>query len=377
MSGLRFEQLARDPGSEARRGRIHTGHGVIETPVFMPVGTLGTVKSVTPAQLEDMGAEIILGNTYHLYLRPGVEVVEALGGLHRMAGWSRPILTDSGGFQVFSLRDTAKIAEDGVTFRSHLDGSKHLLTPERAIAIQEALGSDIMMAFDECPPADADPARVRRAMERTTRWARRCVDARTREDNALFGIVQGGVNAELRQASAKAITQLPCEGFALGGLSVGETRELTWASVAQAAPLLPASKPRYLMGVGTPEDLLTCVGHGIDMFDCVLPTRNARNARVMTRDGDINLRNARFRLDARPIDADCSCYACTGFSRGYLRHLHKAKEILFATLASIHNLHFLITLMKEAQTAIVAGDYAVFRDDTLHRRAAVSASTAG
>ncbi|PIE66038.1 MAG: tRNA guanosine(34) transglycosylase Tgt [Deltaproteobacteria bacterium] len=366
---FRFDlDLVDDGGTAARRGRIHTAHGVVETPVFMPVGTLGTVKGMTPAQLHEIGAEIILGNTYHLYLRPGMDVVEALGGLHRMAAWDRAILTDSGGYQVFSLRHRSKISEQGVTFRSHIDGSKHLLTPERAVSIQEALGSDIMMAFDECPPANADVRHVRRAMERTTRWARRCVEARRAEGRALFGIVQGGVDEALRQRSAQDITALPFEGFALGGLSVGESREATWESVRVTAPLLPADKPRYLMGVGTPEDLLASIGHGVDMFDCVLPTRHARNARLMTADGDFNLRNARYRLDDRPAHGACGCYTCANFSRGYLRHLHKANEVLFNTLASLHNLYFLIRLVRDARVAIEAGTFASFRAEALARR---------
>lgn len=366
--GFSFELLGDDPSCAARRGRVTTTRGTIETPVFMPVGTLGTVKGLTPAQLEELGVEIILGNTYHLYLRPGLDVVEALGGLHRMAAWPRPILTDSGGFQVFSLRHRARIEEHGVTFASHLDGSRHLLTPEKAIAIQETLGSDIMMVFDECPPANATPRKVAAAMERTSRWARRCLDARTREASALFAIVQGGVDHALRRRSAEDLTSLPFEGFALGGLSVGEAREATWESVAAAAPLLPVDKPRYLMGVGTLEDLLVCVGHGVDMFDCVLPTRHARNARIMTADGDFNLRNNTFRLDDRPLGTDCACYTCKHFSRGYLRHLHKANEVLFNTLASLHNVHFLVDLMRSARAAITAGTFTAFAHDALARR---------
>lgn len=369
MTRFRFELLGDDGATAARLGRLHTAHGTVETPVFMPVGTLGTVKGLTPAQLEEIGARIILGNTYHLYLRPGMEVVSALGGLHRMAAWPHPILTDSGGFQVFSLRHRARIEEHGVTFASHIDGSPHLLTPEDAIRIQETLGSDIMMAFDECPPAGAPVGAVNRAMERTSRWARRCLAARTREDNALFGIVQGGIDGELRRRSAADLTTLPFEGFALGGLSVGEAREATWDSVAAAAPLLPTAKPRYLMGVGTPEDLLVCVGLGIDMFDCVLPTRHARNARIMTADGDFNLRNAKFRLDDRALDPGCSCYCCKNFSRGYLRHLHKANEVLFNTLASLHNVYYLIDLMRGAREAIAAGSYVAYKRELLARRA--------
>jgi len=365
-----FERLAQDARTHARRGRLHTAHGTVETPVFMPVGTQATVKAVTPAQLHELGVEILLGNTYHLYLRPGLEVVRALGGLHKMMGWDRAILTDSGGFQVFSLRELARLDENGVTFASHLDGSRHLLTPERSIEIQEVLGSDIMMAFDQCPPAQASTAEVRAALERTSRWLGRCVAARRREDNALFGIVQGGVDLELRRASLAQITAHPCEGFALGGLSVGESREATWATVRAIAPELPSDKARYLMGVGTPEDLLVSVAAGIDMFDCVLPTRNARNARLITADGDLNLRNHAFRLDDRPIEAGCTCYTCAHFSRGYLRHLTKANEILFATLASIHNLHALLDLMAEARRTLEAGVFQAFHDERLARRLA-------
>ena len=367
-SKFSFEREGQDSRSEARFGRFETVHGTVETPVFMPVGTQGTVKGVTAPQLTDLGAQIILGNTYHLYLRPGMEVVEALGGLHRMMAWDRPILTDSGGFQVYSLRDRSKITEEGVTFQSHIDGTPHHLSPEKAIAIQEGLGSDIMMAFDECPPARADITHVRRAMERTHRWAKRCVEARTRDDNALFGIVQGGVNADLRTESARALTELPFEGFALGGLSVGETPELTYAMVEHATGLLPQDKPRYLMGVGTPEDMLNAIGHGIDMFDCVMPTRNARNGRLYTSRGEINIRNSVHRLDSRPVDDACSCYTCTNFSRGMLRHLNRSKEILFNTLTSIHNLHYYVNLIKDAREAIKGGTFVEWRSEVLARR---------
>jgi len=326
------------------------------------------VKGFTPEQLVSLGAEIVLGNTYHLFLRPGLEVIAALGGLHRMMAWDRPILTDSGGFQVFSLRDLSKIDEDGVTFASHLDGSRQRLTPEIAVAIQETLGSDIMMAFDECPPAGADRRAALRAMDRTARWARRCVEARTREDNQLFGIIQGGIDPELRRRSLSELTALPFDGFALGGLSVGESRVDTWKTVADIAPLMPSQRARYLMGVGTPEDLLVSVGAGIDMFDCVLPTRNARNGRLFATGGDINIRNNRFRLDDGPIDPACRCYTCANFSRGYLRHLSKANEILFATLASIHNLHHLIALMGRLRVAIEEDRFAaVQREELLGR----------
>lgn len=368
-----FELLGTDSGgTAARRGRITTTHGVVETPVFMPVGTQGTVKGLTPAQLEELGAQIILGNTYHLYLRPGMEVVGHLGGLHPMAGWDRPILTDSGGFQVFSLRDRSKISEDGVVFRSHHDGSEHLLTPEKAVQIQETLGSDIMMVFDECPPASADKGAVARAVDRTTRWAARCVAARTREDNALFGIVQGGFDPDERRRSAEALLAMPFEGYAIGGLSIGEGRDITREMVTVTAAMLPADKPRYLMGVGTPEDLLHSVGAGVDMFDCVLPTRNARNARLFTTTGDINLRNSTFRTDERPIEEGCGCYTCSRFSRAYLRHLDRSKEILFSTLASIHNLHVVIDLMRTARQRIEDGTFDSWRQEVLARRGTAS-----
>ena len=373
-----FEVQAVDTATRARAGRMVTPHGVVETPIFMPVGTQGTVKGVTPAQLHELGAEIILGNTYHLMLRPGMEVVEALGGLHRMAGWDRAILTDSGGFQVYSLKDIAKVTEEGVHFRSYFDGSKHWLTPERSVAIQETLGSDIMMAFDHCPPADAPRAQVRAAMERTHRWARRSVDARTRHEGALFGIVQGGVDDALRTESARALMELPFDGYAIGGLSVGEAPPIMYRAVGHTAPKLPEDKPRYLMGVGTPEDLLTAIGHGVDMFDCVMPTRNARNARIFTPRGELNLRNARFRLDDEPLDPGCACYTCQHFSRGYLRHLDRAKEILFSTLASIHNLHYFLTLVRTARARIADGTFRAWRDETLAaRRVATSARLHG
>ena len=363
-----FELLGDDRDTSARRGRLRTAHGSVQTPVFMPVGTQGTVKGMDPEVLVQMGAEIVLGNTYHLYLRPGMEAVEALGGLHKMMAWDRPILTDSGGFQVFSLRDTSKLTEEGVTFRSHLDGSPHLLTPERAIQIQETLGSDIMMAFDHCAAADVGRVEHEAASERTTRWARRSVDARTREDNALFGIVQGGMDASLRARSAGQLLELPFEGYAIGGLSVGETREEMNRMVAATVPLLPTDKPRYLMGVGTPEDLLHSVASGIDMFDCVLPTRNARNGRLLTSRGDLNIRNASHKLDDQPVDPDCSCTTCTRFSRGYLNHLDRSREILGSVLATTHNLHYLLDLMAQARDHIESGDYGLWYPEVLGRR---------
>jgi len=371
-----FEVIREDRDTRARRGRLHTLHGTVETPVFMPVGTQGTVKGVTPAQLHELGVEILLGNTYHLYLRPGTEVVTALGGLHKMMGWNRAILTDSGGFQVFSLRDLSKIEEHGVKFVSHLDGSKHLLTPEKSIEIQEVLGSDVVMAFDHCPPGGASTTDVRAAMERTARWARRCIDARKADGYQLFGIVQGGIDLTLRKASLEDLASLPFDGYALGGLSVGEAREATWSTIGAIAPLMPANKARYLMGVGTPEDLLVSVGHGVDMFDCVLPTRNARNGRLLTGVGDVNIRNHQHRLSDQPVEAGCVCYTCRNFSRGYLRHLGKANEILFATLASLHNLHYLLDLMRAARAALDAGQFAAFKADKLARRASQAVDTA-
>jgi len=364
-----FEVLDLDSDTRARRGRLHTAHGTVETPVFMPVGTQGTVKGVTPAQLYELGVEILLGNTYHLYLRPGTEVIEKLGGLHKMMGWDRAILTDSGGFQVFSLRGLSKIEEQGVTFASHLDGSRQLLTAEKSIAIQEILGSDVVMAFDHCPPGGASATEVRAAMERTSRWARRSIEARTRADYQIFGIVQGGIDLTLRKAALEDLASLPFDGYALGGLSVGESREATWSTIGAIAPLMPTGKARYLMGVGTPEDLLISVGHGIDMFDCVLPTRNARNGRLLTAEGAMNIRNLQHRLDDRPIEAGCVCYTCRNFSRGYLRHLSRANEILFSTLASLHNLHHLLDLMRAARAALAAGTFATFQADELARRA--------
>jgi len=368
MSAFGFQLLADDGASAARRGRLRTAHGTVETPVFMPVGTQGTVKGMDPAALQAMGAEIVLGNTYHLYLRPGMEAVAALGGLHTMMAWDRPILTDSGGFQVFSLRDTSKLTEEGVTFQSHLDGSKHLLTPALAMEIQETLGSDIMMAFDHCPPAGVGLAEHVAALERTTRWAKRCVDARRREDSALFGIIQGGMDATLRARSAAELLELPFDGYAIGGLSVGETRDEMDAMVLASAPLLPVDKPRYLMGVGTPEDLLRSVAAGVDMFDCVLPTRNARNGRLLTASGDLNIRNAVHRLDDQPIDPTCGCTTCARFSRGYLRHLDRAGEILASVLCTTHNLYFLIDLMAQARGKIAAGDYGDWYPEVLARR---------
>ena len=342
--------------SGARAGKFLTPHGVIRTPAFAPVGTQGTVKALTPTHLEELDADLILANTYHLYLRPGDELVAELGGLHGFMQWNGPILTDSGGFQVFSLSKMNKIDANGVTFRSHLDGSEHRFTPEGAIAIQENLGADIIMAFDECPPPyERDYNEI--ALARTHAWAARCVQAKTRSDQALFGIVQGGIFPDLRTQSAEFIASLDLPGNAIGGLSVGEKKEEMQAILAVVNRVLPVEKPRYLMGVGTVEDIITGVLEGVDLFDCVFPTRLARNHAVFTRDGSrLNLRNAPFARDPKPIDSSCECYTCRKFSRAYLRHLIIAKEMLSATLLSIHNLHTLIQLTRDLRQAILAGD---------------------
>lgn len=349
----------------ARAGVFHTPHGDLQTPLFAPVGTQGTVKAVTPAQLEEMGAGLILANTYHLYLRPGEELIASLGGLHSFMHWDRPILTDSGGFQVFSLSDTRKVDLDGVTFKSHIDGSTHRITPEKSIAIQENLGADIIMAFDECsPPYDLAANEI--ALQRTHRWAERCLVVKTRPDQALFGIIQGGISPELRQRSVEFISALGFPGHAIGGLSVGETKTETLAILEHVDQGLPEDKPRYLMGVGSPEDLVTGVQRGVDIFDCVLPTRLARHHVAMTRTGRINIANARYYSDAGPIDETCSCYACRNFTRAYIRHLVLAKEILAATLLSIHNIHMLLSLMSDIRQAIKESSFEQFAADFLH-----------
>jgi len=351
-----FELLKRDEGTRARRGRLNTPHGAVETPVFMPVGTAATVKAVKPDDVKDLGARIILANTYHLYLRPGHEVVKRAGGLHRYMGWDGPILTDSGGFQVFSLASLGKITDEGVEFASHIDGSKHLLTPEKSIEIQNALGSDVMMAFDECVPYPAERDYVVESVLRTTRWLKRCKEAhRDIGEQSLFGIMQGGMYGDLRRESAEQIIELDLPGYAIGGLSVGEPKELMYQILDGCAELLPKDKPRYLMGVGSPDALLEGTALGVDMFDCVLPTREARHGRAMTRDGSVNLRNAVYTEDFSPLDAECGCYCCKTFTRSYLRHLVMSKEILAATLISIHNLTFLTDLMAGARASIEAG----------------------
>jgi queuine tRNA-ribosyltransferase len=357
-----FELHARD--GRARAGVFHTPHGALHTPVFAPVGTQATVKSVTPVQLAELGASLVLSNTYHLYLRPGDDLVAEMGGLHRFMNWPNPILTDSGGFQVFSLANARKIDEDGVTFKSHIDGSTHRLTPEKSIAIQQNLGADIIMAFDECATPYDRPV-IEHAMSRTHRWAERCLHAKTRPDQALFGIVQGGVFPDLRAESAGFIASLGFPGHAIGGLSVGETKSEMYETLDQVVPLLPEDKPRYLMGVGTPEDLIHGILRGIDLFDCVLPTRLARHNAAMTRTGRLNLVNAAFARDPLPIDPQCGCYTCRSYTRAYLRHLILAKEMLSATLLSIHNLYTLVHLAGEIRQAILEQRFSRFAAEYL------------
>ena len=367
-----YEIVAEDRLTGARAGLLRTPHGVVETPVFMPVGTQGTVKALSQQELLDLGAGVVLGNAYHLYLRPGHELVERLGGLHGFMGWPRPILTDSGGFQVFSLRERRTITEDGVRFRSHLDGSDHLFTPERVMEIEQALGADIIMAFDECTPYPADEEYARESMERTRRWAERCAGrheplqaeraAAGRPPQALFGIVQGGVHPELRRRSARGLADLDLPGYALGGLGVGEPRPEMLASIEATLPELPERKPRYLMGVGLPEDLVDCVSRGIDMFDCVIPTRNARNSTLFTRRGKVRMRNAVHADDPSPLDPDCGCLTCRHYHRAYLRHLFQTDEILGVRLATYHNLYFYLELMRGMRAAIVAGTFGDWRE---------------
>jgi len=347
--------------SGARLGVLHTPHGYIDTPIFMPVGTQATVKAMTPRDLLDVNANIILGNTYHLYLRPGHKLVEEAGGLHEFMRWDRPILTDSGGFQVFSLAKINDIKEDGVLFRSHIDGSKHFFTPESVMEIEQSLGADIAMCFDECAPHPSDRTYTIAAMERTHRWAERCKAAHTREDQALFGIVQGGMFAELRIQSAKTITGMDFPGFGIGGLSVGEPKQLMYEMLETMMPYMPRNKPRYLMGVGSPDCLLEGVLRGVDMFDCVLQTRAGRNGMALTRRGRMTLKNAKYEHDFTPLEADCDCYSCRNFTRAYIRHLVKEKEILGAQLLTMHNLRFTLRLMEDVRRAIAEdrfGDFA-------------------
>lgn len=353
MTAVTYELIKTDPRTKARRGRVHTPHGAIETPVFMPVGTAATVKAMRPDEVKAIGAQIILSNTYHLYLRPGHQIVKEAGGLHKFMNWDRAILTDSGGFQVFSLGDLRKITEEGVEFSSHIDGSKHMLSPEKSMEVQNALGSDIMMAFDECAPYPADRSYVKKSLERTTRWLARCKEAHKNTDiQSLFGIMQGGMYKDLRYQSAMEIVELDLPGYAIGGLSVGEPKELMYEIMDGCVDYLPAGKPRYLMGVGSPDCLFEGVERGIDMFDCVLPTRIARHGMAMTSRGKVSIKNAAYERDFTALDPECDCYTCRNFSKAYLRHLFKSNEILSSMLLSNHNLYFLIHLMDAIRKAI-------------------------
>jgi queuine tRNA-ribosyltransferase len=372
MSESSFTVEARS--GRARAGLLQTPHGAVETPIFMPVGTAGTVKAVTPDELERVGARIVLGNTYHLWLRPGLEVIAAHGGLHGFMRWPHPILTDSGGFQVFSLRALAEVSDRGVTFRSHLDGAPLELGPERAMAIQAALGSDIAMAFDHFPPAQAPRAAHEEAAARTLRWAEICVAqprSTVNPGQLRFGIAQGGTHLDLRERQIAALAELPFDGYALGGLAVGETPEETYRVLDAVADQLPQGKPRYLMGVGTPRDLVTAIGCGVDLFDCVLPTRNARNGQLFTSEGKLSIANARFKTDTAPVDPECGCPTCAGgFTRAYLAHLFRAGEILYSRLATVHNLHFFLDLTRRARAAIREDRYAEFARGALRSPAA-------
>jgi len=361
---FQFELLKKDPSTGARLGKIYTPHGEVNTPVFMPVATQGTVKSLIPETVRELGAEMILTNTYHLYLRPGHEIINALGGIHRFMNWSSPILTDSGGFQVYSLGALRKITEDGVIFQSHIDGSKHFISPELAIEIQEALGSDIMMCLDECTPYPAGFAEAKKSLALTINWAKRCKASKKSDSQALFGIIQGGMHPDLRRLAVEEMcTNIGFDGYAQGGLSVGEPKEEMLRIAEAITPLLPEDKPRYLMGVGAPEDIVSCVGYGIDMFDCVIPTRCARNGLLFTNHEKVVIKNARYRNDDAPVDSSCDCYTCRNYSRAYLRHLYMAKEILAMTLNTVHNIRYFMRLMERIRTAIEDGKYSEFKKD--------------
>ena len=360
---FRYELIKEDKHTGARLGKIHTSHGVINTPIFMPVGTQATVKSMTSEDLEEMDANIILGNTYHLYLRPGQEIMEKAGGLHKFMHWDRPILTDSGGFQVFSLNDLRKITEEGVEFCSHLDGSRHFMSPEKSIDMQNTIGADIIMCFDESAPADADYEYTKKSMEMTTRWAKRCKDAHRRpDDQALFGIVQGGMYEDLRAESVRGLTEIDFPGYSIGGLSVGESKDTMYRILDATVPLLPKDKPRYLMGVGSVDALLEGVIRGVDMFDCVLQTRIARNGTAMTSQGKVVVRNATYKEDFTPLDPECDCFVCRNYTRAYLRHLVKCNEILGARLLTYHNLYFTLKLMEKVRNAIMEDNLLAFKE---------------
>jgi len=359
---VNYELVAEDRKTGARAGLLHTPHGVFKTPMFMPVGTQATVKTVTPEELEEMGAQIILSNTYHLFLRPGTELIHEAGELHRFMNWNKGILTDSGGFQVFSLGAMRKITEEGVYFRSFLDGSKQFLSPEISIRAQEDLGSDIAMAFDECIPYPADYEYARKSTERTTRWAKRCIKAHQRTDRGIFGIIQGGMYKDLRKQSAMEISSLPFDGVAVGGLSVGEPHDLMYDILEETIQWMPKGKARYLMGVGTPDCLVEGVARGVDMFDCVFPTRVARNGMAMIHTGRMNMKNKQYERDFRPIEESCGCYTCRNYTRAYIRHLYKSEELLAFRLVTIHNLYFLLQFMRDMREAIVQGNFFEFRE---------------
>lgn len=364
---ITYELVAEDRLTGARAGLLHTPHGTFKTPMFMPVGTQASVKTVTPEELHEMGAQFILGNTYHLFLRPGTALIREAGGLHRFMNWDGGILTDSGGFQVFSLGERRKITEEGVYFRSHIDGSTQFLSPEVATKAQEALGSDIAMAFDECIPYPAEYDYAKASTERTARWAERCIRAHTRTDRGMFGIVQGGIYKDLRQMSARQIASLPFDGLAIGGLSVGEPHEVMYDILEHTMQWLPRDKARYLMGVGTPDCLVEGVARGVDMFDCVFPTRVARNGMAMVHTGRINIKNKQYERDFSPLEEGCGCYACRHFTRAYIRHLYKAEEILALRLLTIHNLYFLLQFMRDMRQSIIDGQFTTFRDQFLRQ----------
>jgi queuine tRNA-ribosyltransferase len=356
----------------ARRGTLHLKHGEVQTPAFMPVGTYGTVKAMSPLEIEEINAHIVLGNTFHLWLRPGLDVIEAHGGLHKFMGWNKPILTDSGGFQVFSLGAMRKISEEGVKFQSPINGDTCFLTPEESMRIQKVLNSDIMMIFDECTPYPASHQAAKESMQLSLRWAQRSKNAHVGNENALFGIIQGGMYEDLRDESLNALEQMNFDGYAIGGLSVGEPKEDMKRILEHTAPKMPPSKPRYLMGVGTPEDLVNAVSQGIDMFDCVMPTRNARNGWLFTQYGDVKIKNATYKMDMQPLDSDCECYTCQHFTRAYLHHLHKVGEILGARLNTIHNLHYYQVLMQGMRDAIEHDDFNAFKLTFTQKRAQIN-----
>ncbi len=360
---FQFKLLKKDPSCGARLGKISTPHGEINTPAFMPVATQGTVKSLIPETVRELGAEMILTNTYHLYLRPGHEIIKELGGLHRFMNWNHPILTDSGGFQVYSLGALRKITDEGVIFKSHIDGSSRFISPELAVEIQESLGSDIAMCFDECTPYPASFEEAEKSLALTVNWARRCKNSKKTHSQALFGIVQGGVYPDLRKLAVEEIcANIGFDGYALGGLSVGEPKEEMLGITKLTAPLLPDDRPRYLMGVGTPEDIVSCVGFGIDMFDCVIPTRCARNGLLFTNHEKVVIKHARYRNDNAPVDSTCDCYTCINYSRAYLRHLYMSREILAMILNTVHNVRYFMRLMERIRTAIFEGKYKEFRE---------------